>query len=272
MSKDTFYFSHDCNARSDRKMIALRKEMKMKGLGIYWCVVEMLYEESGYISIGEIENIAFDLRVKKSEVEQVLKSFDLFVFDNEKFWSDSVLKRLQKRNSKTKKAAESANTRWNRANENANALRTECDGNANKEKKSIVKENKEKNIHQEEDACPAEIDLSFPKQILSDFGFSEIANFDKLRLVTAFLKKIKDSGRADYFSEQYMNYQQYKILSGEKKHNFTSFFGEQSEQFDNGKWDEANWGKKINEHKEKLKQKNGTESKRVVAVGGFGKL
>jgi Domain of unknown function (DUF4373) len=250
MAKDTFYFSHDCNARSDRKIIALRKEMKMKGVGIYWCIVEMLYEENGYISISDIENIAFDLRVKKSEVEQVLKNFEMFSFDSEKFWSESVIKRLEERNSKSKKNSESANKRWDRVNGNANALRIEQVRNANKEKNSIVNESKEKKIHQEDDVCVG--DLFFAKEILKDFGFNEIANMDKLRTITAFLKIKKSFGPPewmDYFKNQYLQYKNFKNLSGEKRHNFTSFFGDQAERFGNGKWDEANWGQKIEEFK-----------------------
>lgn len=94
-----------------------------------------------------------------------------------------------------------------------------------------------------------EEDIFFAKEILKDFGFNEIANMDKLRTITAFLKIKKSSGRVDYFKNQYLQYKNFKNLSGEKKHGFTSFFGDQAERFENGKWDEANWEFKIEEFK-----------------------
>ncbi|MDY6833798.1 MAG: DUF4373 domain-containing protein [Chloroflexota bacterium] len=136
--KDTFYFSHDCNARNDLKITRLRYKYGMEGVGIYWCLVEMLYEEGGYLMLSDCECIANELRTQCDTLKSIIAS-DLFQNDDEKYWSNSVLKRLEKQHEKSQKASESATKRWG----NANAMRTQCDGNANKVKKSKVKKSKE---------------------------------------------------------------------------------------------------------------------------------
>jgi hypothetical protein len=138
--KDTsYYFSHDYNARNDRKLMKLRFKMKMQGIGIYWCLVEMLYEEGGKISFSDIPTISEELRIKEGLIDQVLTSFDLFENDGNFFWSNSVKRRLDKRLEKSEKAKESASHRWN----NANGMRTHNEGNAIKERKGKkIKEKK----------------------------------------------------------------------------------------------------------------------------------
>ncbi len=135
MAKETFYFSHDYNARSDRKMVNLLMTCGVQGLGIYWCIVEMLYEEGGYLMRTECERIAFELRTECETINKVVNS-TLFCRDEDKFWSESVLGRLNIRKEKSQKATESALNRW----KNANGMRSHSEGNAIKESKG--KENK----------------------------------------------------------------------------------------------------------------------------------
>lgn len=137
MAKETFYFSHDYNARGDRKMVNLLMTVGIEGIGIYWCIVEMLYEEGGYLMRTECERIAFELRTHSERIEQVINS-TLFKNDDEKFWSESVLQRIEIRRIKSEKARESANYR------HANAMRTHNNGNAININRNAIKESKEK--------------------------------------------------------------------------------------------------------------------------------
>ncbi|MDD4921760.1 MAG: DUF4373 domain-containing protein [Bacteroidales bacterium] len=164
---NTFYFSHDYGARNDPKMQHLMMKSGMEGVGLYWCLIELLYEQEGYLMHSQCDGIAFALHTDTDRIATLLTEHDLFTSDGEKFWSESVLRRLEIRNSKSGKARESALKRWN----NANALRTECDGNAIKEskvKESKVKENKEK---EEKRFCPPSLDEV--KIYFNENGFSE---------------------------------------------------------------------------------------------------
>lgn len=137
MAKETFYFSHDYNARSDKEMIKVRMKMGMTGIGLYWCIVEMLYEEGGYLNRSEYDRISFELQSNYDDITMLIEQFQLFKFDDKKFWSNSVLDRLKKRKDKSDKARESINYRWN----NTNVKRTKNGGNTNKVKKSKINNN-----------------------------------------------------------------------------------------------------------------------------------
>lgn len=114
MSKDTFYFMHECNARTDRKLIKLMMTHGMEGIGLYWCLIEMLYEETGYLPL-DCERISFELRTDTNLIQSVIKNFDLFIIKDEKyFYSDAVLKQLQERCEKSEKARKAITYRWDK--------------------------------------------------------------------------------------------------------------------------------------------------------------
>lgn len=130
MAIESFYFSHDYNARADRKLVALQMSFGMEGVGIFWCIVEMLFEEGGYINLNECDRIAFELRTDSQRINQIISGFDLFKSDGSRFWSASVLRRLEVRYEKSEKARKSAEKRWG----NADAMRTHSESNAIKER------------------------------------------------------------------------------------------------------------------------------------------
>ena len=129
------YFSHDYNARNDPRLVKLFMTKGLLGIGLYWCIIEMLYECNGYIMQSECERIAFELRTDCETIKLLISDFDLFKVDKKRFWSDSVIKRLNLRTEKSSKAKASALARWS----NANALQTQSECNAIK-----VKEKKKK--------------------------------------------------------------------------------------------------------------------------------
>ena len=114
--------------------------MGQEGKGIYWDLIEMLYEQGGYLMLSECESYAFALRTDKIKLQQVISDFDLFEQKDATFYSNSVLERLGMMKDKSEKASKSAQIRWN----NANAMPTQSEGNAIKEKK--VNKINEKNI------------------------------------------------------------------------------------------------------------------------------
>ncbi|CAB4218663.1 Domain of unknown function DUF4373 [uncultured Caudovirales phage] len=140
MTKDTYYFSHDYNSRTDSKIKRLIAKHGFTGYGLFWAIVEDLYNNANALPT-DYECIAYDLRTDLEIVKSVINDFDLFVFDETSFGSLSVEKRINERNEKSKKAKESAEARWAK---HANALRTQSDGNAIKKRKGKeTKENKE---------------------------------------------------------------------------------------------------------------------------------
>lgn len=141
LMKDTFYFSHDYNARQDVKIKKLIFKHGMCGYGVFWAIVEDLYNNANALPL-DYESIAYELRIDEEVVKSVINDFDLFVVDGLEFGSKSIENRLNERNEKSKKARKSALARWNKPKDDANALQTQSDGNAIKERKG--KETKEK--------------------------------------------------------------------------------------------------------------------------------
>ena len=126
MAEDTYFFKHDYNARNDPKLQKLLMKQGQAGKGVYWDLIEMLYEQGGYLGLNECDTYAFELRTESERIKDIVLNFDLFKNDGKRFWSESVLSRLKTRKEKSESARKSAYQRWN----NANALRSQSEGNA----------------------------------------------------------------------------------------------------------------------------------------------
>lgn len=144
MAKDTFYFSHDYNSRNDVKIKKLLAKHGMLGYGVFWAVIEELYNNANALPT-DYDTISFDLRIDKNVLQSVINDFDFFVFNGDFFGSTSVQKRLEERNAKSVKARKSAFNRWNKNKENANALQPHYECNAIKERKEKEIKEKDKN-------------------------------------------------------------------------------------------------------------------------------
>lgn len=101
MAKDTFWFSHDYNARNDRKIAALVREYKAAGYGIYWCTAEMLHEENGKLEFDELTfiSIAKDLNEEpefiKEVLQQCISKYKLFTVVDNNLTASRVIKNLE---------------------------------------------------------------------------------------------------------------------------------------------------------------------------------
>jgi len=115
--KEAYYFSHDSNARNDPKQLKLRARLKMEGYGVYWCIIEMLRDQKDYKLPTDYEAISFGLNVDCELVERVINEFDLFVISGEKFYSESLIRRMEERSIRSQKASDSAKARWEKRNE-----------------------------------------------------------------------------------------------------------------------------------------------------------
>ena len=146
MSKQSFYFSHDYNTRSDIKIKKLIVKHGYEGYGIFWALIEDLYQNANALPL-DYDCLAYDLRASIDMIKSVICDFDLFEVDEDTFGSLSVQRRLDKRNEKSRKARESAMKRWGNKKKETSK---ECERNAIKEskvKERKVKENKGKNTN-----------------------------------------------------------------------------------------------------------------------------
>ena len=142
--KDLPYITHDFGARNDPKLMDLQMEMGGQGLAIFWCLVEMLWENGGAIP-ANFKSIAFALRwCKPAEVEKVVNNYNLFQVDAGYITSHSATARITEMRSyfgaKAASGRKGAERRWNStaistangtANGNAMAqpMPSQCDAN-----------------------------------------------------------------------------------------------------------------------------------------------
>jgi hypothetical protein len=120
--KTAFWFTHDYNARSDEKIKKLIKKHGLVGYGIWWAIIEDLYNNSNELTL-DYESIAYDLRTDSKIIKSIINDFDLFVFNDGTFGSNSVQRRIDERNDISIKRSESAKKRWGR---DANALKNDA--------------------------------------------------------------------------------------------------------------------------------------------------
>ena len=100
------YFSHDEGARNDPKLIKVLMRLGQAGKGVYWDLVEMLYEQGGYLLLEDCESHAFALRTECELITRLVYDFDLFATDGTRFWSSTCLSRMEMRDAKKLARAE----------------------------------------------------------------------------------------------------------------------------------------------------------------------
>lgn len=113
------YFPHDFNARSDRKILRLRKVLGCEGYGIFWMLVETLAVQPNFsYPFSDVDLLADEFGTSTAKVEAVIKQFDLFEIDKgAHFFSLSLIVRLQKYLEISQKARENVNKRWKKVRE-----------------------------------------------------------------------------------------------------------------------------------------------------------
>lgn len=125
--KDIQYLTHDLGARNDPKLMDLQMDMGGQGLGIFWCLVELLWENGGYIP-ANYKSIAFALRwCKPAEVEKVVNGYGLFQVEDGMITSHSARERIDVKRAmfeaKSGAGKKGAERRWNStANGSSNSI------------------------------------------------------------------------------------------------------------------------------------------------------
>lgn len=120
-----YYFKHDYHARHDPKIEHMQIEMGPVGTGIYWNLIEMLYEEGGRLKLKSLPFIAKSMHTTLQDLEKVVLGSELFVVNGEYFYSEAQLERLKHLVVKRRKAKTSAKSRWG-----TTVMRTQCERNA----------------------------------------------------------------------------------------------------------------------------------------------
>ena len=151
MAKESFYFSHDYNARNDEKILELRAEFGAEGYGVFWMAVETMAEnENCGIKASLLGGLSLGYGVAKDKLSAIIKKcieLNLFYENEGYYFSNRLLAHKELRNKLSEGGKKGADSKWaayRRANGEANgeALAPPMQ---RKEKERKEKENKEKN-------------------------------------------------------------------------------------------------------------------------------
>ena len=215
------WFKHDFKARTHPRLQRIQMRWGMEGIGLYWSVIEMLYEQNGVLMLSECDAYAFALRTDSERLATFMRESGAFIIDGDVVISDTVNERIKERGDKSEKASISAKKRWN----DANAMRTHSDGNAIREEKR-----REEKIKEQLTEKQKEIVYDVSKK----FNINEMTpNF---RLISEFVRNCKN---LDEFVIQNKYYHLYKEQNNEIKHGIKSYLGD-------GEWKAYNWESKYN--------------------------
>ena len=108
------YFNHDSNARNDIKLIHLRSVGGFEFYGLYFALLELLFGEENKICKSQYNILAFGLQCETEKLKSVIEDFDLFVIEDNCFYSKRLNNQIKQINNKSIKAKESINKRWNK--------------------------------------------------------------------------------------------------------------------------------------------------------------
>jgi hypothetical protein len=161
ISKEAYYFSHDSNARSDPKILAMIKEYGMEGYGRFWVIIETLREQQDYKLPHKqyvCNALAMQMQCAVDALQSYLKScietYELLSSDGEYFWSNSLIRRMEQKEERSRQASKAAHSRWDKQRSNADAMQEQCDSNAIKRKESKGKENKKEDLPEKKKLSP----------------------------------------------------------------------------------------------------------------------
>lgn len=152
MTKDAYYFPHFYNARHDRKIRRVRKELGPEGYGLYFMLLEVLREQTDFsYPLDDIDLLADEFGSSEQKVRTVISNYDLFmVTDKQFFFSQTMINHLQPYLEKSQRAKLAAEKRWSNhrkaIGKDANALpehsKCNADQNAIRREEIIIDKNK----------------------------------------------------------------------------------------------------------------------------------
>lgn len=117
VKKDAFYFPHYSNARHDRKIQRIRKDLGMEGYGIFFMLLEVLREQMDFTyPVKDIDLLADEFGTSTAKLEAVINAYDLFQMDaSGNFFSPKFVFYLQPWIQKKEQMRKAAITRWGKA-------------------------------------------------------------------------------------------------------------------------------------------------------------
>ena len=167
MTKESFYFTHDYGARNDPKILELRAEYGLEGLGLYWCIAETMAEaDDGYINPKLLGGISVGFGISKAKLQEYIDfmiGVELLHENEHGYYSQRMMKHKKIRKTLSDAGKKGAKRRWGNKDAKGGLKGGNSTPNA---KESKVKESKIKEKNNTNSV------FDFRKALL-DYGFHE---------------------------------------------------------------------------------------------------
>jgi Domain of unknown function (DUF4373) len=114
MNKEQVYFPHYVNARNDRRIKRLRKDLGIEGYGAFVAVKEVLREQIDYrYPISDIDLLAEEFNISEAKLKAVIFNYELFFIDNESnFFSADLIESIQPFLKAKQQRKDAVESRW----------------------------------------------------------------------------------------------------------------------------------------------------------------
>ena len=195
-TKDAYYFPHFSNARQDKKLRRVRKELGVEGYGIYFMILETLRDQEDFsYTVDDIDLLADDFGTSEQKIRTVIANYGLFAFseDGKMFTSERFIQYMQPYLEKRERARAAALKRWGYANADANAyanaLPEQCK--ESKVNKSKVKESRAPRADAHIEGFP--INQTTHDKLVEEYGISTILHY-----YTTISDYVASKGKKDY--------------------------------------------------------------------------
>lgn len=109
--KDAYWFSHDSNARFDKRMVRLRSKYDWYGYGVFWGVIEVLRDATEYRwEVDDIESLAVAVGVSVEYLTPFIEfccseRVGLLKIENGAVLSTSLIRRMERKDVISEKRA-----------------------------------------------------------------------------------------------------------------------------------------------------------------------
>lgn len=148
MSKDAYWFKHDSNASHDPNIEYMRSVWGWEGYGWYWAIIETMRDLDGHRFPWKRLAVLTQRLGEKAEefIGACIDEYDLFDSDEEFFWSESLLRRMDYHSAKQVAGKKGGSSKQTPSKPEANAKQELNNGDKSREEKIRV----EKKTHRNE--------------------------------------------------------------------------------------------------------------------------
>lgn len=202
--KDAYYFPHDCNARNDPKVLALRSVFGAEGYGVYFMTIEILREQPDYrlkVTKYLYNALAMQMQVQADKVQEIIEACcneftdgegsSLLVNDGEYLYSASLLRRMDRVDNVSEARRAAARKRWENEPCKVSEEKGVADGESNSYANGEQKQSKEKKTKADQSKPEQSKGNQTKQDPLADFAAGDVELLAALRGFAEMRRKIK---------------------------------------------------------------------------------